>query len=242
MKYCVAQLRPAKADIKQNVQGHLRLIELASAYKPDIIVFPELSLTGYEPSLADNLAMDIADPALGAFQKISNLSNIVITAGAPVRVDNDLAIGMFVFQPDQAIQIYTKTYLHSDEAPFFKGKQGITGVKISSKQIAFAICYEVSVDVHAERAVHEGAGVYMASVAKSAAGIDKADKSLAEIAEKYSMTVLMSNAVGPCDNFVCAGRSAAWNALGEKVGELDDRSEGLLIFDDINNGVTRVQF
>lgn len=242
MKYCVAQIRPTKGNINQNVQGHLRLIKLASAYKPDIIVFPELSLTGYEPTLADGLAIDIKDPVLDIFQKSSDVNNTVVAIGAPVRVDNDMAIGMLTFQPNLPIQLYTKTYLHSDEDPFFKGKQGISGVKINNKQIAFAICYEVSVPVHAERAFHEGAGVYLASVAKSAAGVDAACKSLAEIAEKYSMIVLMSNAVGPCDDFVCAGRSAAWNALGERVGELDDRSEGLLIFDDVTNGVTIVQF
>lgn len=242
MKYCVAQSSPAKGDISENVQGHLRLIEMAIAYKPDIIVFPELSLTGYEPSLAHGLVVEITDPTLNPFNKVSSDNNVIITVGAPVKIDNDVAIGMFVFRGDESIQLYTKTYLHGDEEPFFKGKQGITGVAVGSKQIAFAICYELSVPVHAERAYHEGASVYIASVAKSTAGIDTADKALREIAVKYSMTVLMSNAVGHCDNFVCGGGSAAWNSIGEKVGELDDRREGLLIFDDATNGVTRVQF
>jgi predicted amidohydrolase len=135
-----------------------------------------------------------------------------------------------------------KSYLHADEEPFFSGKLGITGIRLRGVQIAFAICYELSVAVHPERAFNEGASVYIASVAKSSAGVDMAKKHLSEIAAKYSMTVLMSNAVGPADNFLCGGKSAAWNSRGELMGELDDNSDGLLIYDTENNAVTSVQF
>lgn len=242
MKFCVVQSLPVRGNVSENLVRHLRMIELACAYNPEIIVFPELSLTGYEPALAHDLARDPGDSIFDELQRASDHYNITIGAGAPLRVDGDIAISMLVFQPAQQRQLYAKTYLHADEEPFFSGKQGITSIKHANMHVAFAICYELSVAVHAERAFNEGAGIYIASVAKSVAGVDAAMHNLSEIAMKYSMTVLMANAVGPADNFVCGGRSAAWNNRGELMGQLDAHSEGLLVYDTDNNGVTTVQF
>ena len=49
MKICVAQTRPIKGDIQSNIDHHKRLIDLAVSNGADTVIFPELSLTGYEP-------------------------------------------------------------------------------------------------------------------------------------------------------------------------------------------------
>lgn len=41
----------------------------------------------------------------------------------------------------------------------------------------------------------------------------------------------MSNGIGPSDDFISAGQTAVWDANGILVGQLDDKQEGLLIFD-----------
>jgi hypothetical protein len=82
--------------------------------------------------------------------------------------------------------------------------------------------------------VDSGARIYIASVAKTADGVSKAIRTLSDIAKKYSMTVLMSNCVGPCDNFEAGGRSSAWNDRGELLGRLNDTAEGFLILDTKN--------
>jgi len=56
-------------------------------------------------------------------------------------------------------------------------------------------------------------------------------KRLAEIAEKYSIAVLMANCVGYCDNFECGGKTSIWNKKGLLAGQLNDTDEGILIFD-----------
>ena len=45
------------------------------------------------------------------------------------------------------------------------------------------------------------------------------------------MPVLMSNCVGFCDNFLSVGNSSVWTKDGKLVGQLDDKTEGILIFD-----------
>ncbi len=61
--------------------------------------------------------------------------------------------------------------------------------------------------------------------------MERAAETLAGIAKRYSMTVLVSNCVGHCDNFDCGGGSAAWNREGVKLAELDGAEEGILMLD-----------
>jgi len=56
MKICIAQTTPIKGDIEKNIENHKKLIALSIQENADIIVFPELSLTGYEPKLVKELA------------------------------------------------------------------------------------------------------------------------------------------------------------------------------------------
>lgn len=51
------------------------------------------------------------------------------------------------------------------------------------------------------------------------------------MASKHSMTVLMANCIGHCDNFESVGKSAVWSNEGILVGELDDTNEGIIIYD-----------
>jgi hypothetical protein len=81
----------------------------------------------------------------------------------------------------------------------------------------------LSIAEHSENAFKNGAQIYIASVAKSLAGVEKAQKSLSDIANKYSMPVLLVNSIGKCDDFESAGKSSVWNNKGELITELTHR-------------------
>lgn len=231
MKIGVAQIRPFKGDIEENIEKHLHFINVSMSYKSDLIVFPELSLMGYEPELASKLGTTPDDHRLDVFQQLSDKNNVSICIGLPIRTTVGIQIGMVIFQPSRRRQLYAKQLLHPDEYPYFvKGEQSLV-LNIKSKIIAPAICYESLLPEHAENAFSTGATMYLTSVAKPANGVAKAFKHYPEVARKYSMTVLMSNCVGPCDNMECVGQSSVWNKHGKLLGQLNDTGEGLLIFD-----------
>lgn len=230
MKICVAQTRPVKGNIPTNIINHKRLIELANNNGADTIIFPELSLSGYEPQLAKELATHPDDSIFDDFQKISNHKQITIGVGIPLKTTAGICISMLIFQPHSIRQIYSKKYLHPDEEAFFVSGQNSTGL-INNNNIALAICYELSVPEHFENASKSGAEIYIASVAKTAIGVEQASKRLSDIAGNFSIPVLMSNSVGPSDNFISAGKTSIWNNEGTLLGQLNDISEGLLIFD-----------
>jgi predicted amidohydrolase len=237
MKICVAQIRPVKGDILHNTEKHFQLIDRAAVYGADMIVFPELSITGYEPTLAKSLATDVNDVRFNPFQEKSNVLKMIICIGVPLKDGRAITISMIVFQPNKPRSVYSKSYLHPDEDPYFMSAKGISGLTIQKMHIAFAICYELSIPEHAEQAYQHGSSIYIASVAKSVTDLDKAQLRLSEIAKLYSMPVLMSNCIGPCDNFSAGGKSSVWNSQGKLLEQLDDQAEGILIFDTITNTV-----
>ena len=231
MKLCVAQTRPIKGDIQGNIDNHRKLIDLAISNSAEIVIFPELSLTGYEPKLANALATNQDDSRFDDLQKISNAKGVTIGVGVPTKNHTGICISMVLFQPHQARQTYSKKYIHPDEAAFFVSGQNFPDLKINRANLALAICYELSVPDHAEQAHKNGAEIYVASVAKSVDGVTEASKRLADIANQYSMIVLMSNCVGPADDFESAGKTSIWNNKGLLVSRLNDIDEGIIIFD-----------
>ncbi len=210
---------------------------MASSLGAEAIFFPELSLTGYEPTLAKALAINQNDKRLKPFQKISDSSNIIIGVGAPTRHENGIYISMILFHPNLTRRVYSKQYLHEDEEPYFVAGKKSPLLQIKEHKIAIAICYEISIPAHSKNALENGATIYIASVAKFKNGIDKAKERLVKLAEQYSMAVLMVNSIGIADGQECAGNSSIWNERGLLLAQMDDSSEGLLILD-TNTGIT----
>jgi predicted amidohydrolase len=232
MKICVAQTRPVKGDIARNIANHKKLIELAVLHKAEIIIFPELSITGYEPELSKELATHPNDNRFEDFQRISDTKEISIGIGVPTKNSNGILITMVLFHPRAERQTYSKKYLHSDEEGFFvPGFNTTCTINGKKPKIALAICYELSVTEHAGDAYKNGAEMYIASAVKSVTGIDKAMTRLSEIGRAYSIPVLLSNCVGESGGYKCAGKSSVWNSKGMLIGQLGDSSEGILIYD-----------
>jgi predicted amidohydrolase len=138
---------------------------------------------------------------------------------------------MIIFEPNKPRQTYSKQQLHSDEIPYFENGIGQVIIKTNDTNIAPAICYESLQPTHSENAFKLGADVYLASVAKTASGVEKAFDHYPIVAKQYAMPVLMANCVGLCDDFLSVGKSAVWTKEGKLVGQLDDKSEGIIIFD-----------
>jgi len=238
MKISLAQLRPLKGNISVNMERHAALIESAISLHADAVFFPELSLTGYEPELAQELAKNQDDKIFDDFQKISNGNNITIGIGVPTKANPGIQISMLIFQPNLPIQTYSKQQLHEDELPYFVSGNKQLILTVDNKKIAPAICYESLQPDHVAHACGLGADIYLASVAKSQNGISKAYTHYPKIARQYSMPVLMTNSVGYCDNFLSVGQSAVWSKNGQLLAQLNDIDEGVIVFDTVTEKVS----
>jgi predicted amidohydrolase len=239
MKIAVAQLKASPGDLPGNLAAHKKLIHQAVLHGADTLIFPELSLTGYEPTLAHVLAMEIYDSRLDELQVLSGRHQLTLGVGVPLQTPQGVTISLLIFQPGQPRQVYTKRYLHADEEAFFVSGQGTLSA-LGGGVLALAICYELSVPAHAEEAAKNGAEMYLASVAKTARGMAKAEERLADIAKDHTMTVLVANCVGPCDGEPGGGKSAIWNNRGMLLAQLHDTDEGVLILDTVTGLVQSI--
>lgn len=231
MKLCAVQYASVTGDIEANVARHVEFVELAATHDAELIFFPELSLTGYEPTLAKGLATHQEDPRLDVFQRLSVDHGMVIAAGLPLVTSGKPQIGMVVFQPHVGRLAYAKQRLHDDELPYFSPGERPMLIETREHRLALAICFESLLSDHAATAASLGADGYLASVAKLAPGMDEAYACYATFSREHAMTILMANCVGACDGDLGGGRSASWLDRGKRVATLDTTQEGILMID-----------
>lgn len=234
MKLCAVQLASLKGDVHANLQRHLACIEQAAALGAELVVFPELSLSGYEPSIARQAALPVSSAQLDPLQAACDRLGITAAVGLPLPSPDGIRIGMPIFSPGAPRQAYAKRRLHDDELPWFTPGDQALLLQVGTHRVAPAICYESMFMAHAAAAREHGADLYLVSVAKTAKGIREGYLHYPEVARELGMPVLLANCVGPADTFIGAGGSAAWDSQGRLLASLDDHSEGLIVLDTAN--------
>jgi predicted amidohydrolase len=217
-------------DIEANIQRHLAFMRAAIGKGVRFLLFPELSLTGYERALAERLAIDPADTRLQSLHELARASGMVTVVGAPIRLADrpDLFIAALVLGGAE-VAVYTKRHLHPGEDEVFRTGDGGARVRIATDYIALAVCADFSHASHATAAAQSGATVYAASVLITEGGYGADTELLAGYAGEHRMAVLMANHGGPTGGWKSAGRSAFWSEEGTLVGEIDGAGDALLV-------------
>lgn len=231
MKLATAQISSVAGNFELNLEKHIRLTELAVANGISALFFPELSLTGYEPRLAEKLAIQPDDSRLNLLDNLSHRHDILIAVGAPAQDTAGVKISMITFQSGMPRRLYAKQHLHPDELSFFSAGTEDQLFHIAGHVLAPAICYESLQVSHALKAAKAGAKYYLASVAKSHSGVSAAYNHYPLIAKQFGMTVLMANSIGPSDGFLSAGKSGVWNSDGKLVISAGSFEEVLVVHD-----------
>lgn len=231
MNIALIQYRAFKGDIAANVQSHLAWIDQAVQHQADLVVFPELSLTGYEPLLAAELATSAADPRFNPLQARADAHQISIAAGLPTRGAEGLHISLILFRPFLEQVTYSKQYLHHSEVPWFVPAHTPLVFPLRGEVVAPAICFELSIPEHHAYAMEHGATVYVASTLNSVTGVATDLSRMEGFAKRYHIPALMNNYVGTSGGYDCGGKSSVWNSKGVCVAQLTGEREGIIVFD-----------
>ncbi|MDB4837642.1 carbon-nitrogen hydrolase family protein [Marinomonas sp.] len=214
LKIAVAQVSSIKGDIAENIKNHLLAIEKASQVGVSYIVFPELSLTGYEPELAAKLAFTSDDSRLKPLINSAIEKNITIGVGAPLKSDGLPKIGLIIISQLGIVDTYEKIHLHSGEEVYFNRGTDHNCITIGNTKIANAICADTNNSNHALTCSELGASVYIAGVLITEGGYDSDTAVMAAYAKKYNMLVAMANHSQPTGNLAPIGKSAIWSNTG----------------------------
>lgn len=241
-----AQTIPTRGDVDANLEEHLRLARLAAEEQARVLVFPELSLTGYELDLAAELAFSANDPRLAPLAAAAVTHGVTLVVGAPVRLGNAkdarLHIGAFLLASDGSVELYTKHHLGvfpadanpggpipPAEASVFQPGDRDPLLRFDGHTGAVALCADTGHASHPASAAKRGAKSYLAGTFTIPAEIEELHARLRGHAVRHSLAVVFANFGGPSAGLASGGGSAIWSQEGELLTRLEPASAGLAV-------------
>ncbi len=221
IRVTLVQHRFPVGDIDGNVQKILEFSEQAIADKSDLIIFPELTLTGYPPEdllLRPSLGIRIKD----ALKKIFDAKlAIAIVFGYPQREDGKLYNKAMVVDKGQVIADYRKQHLPNyqvfDEKRYFAKGADTCIFEFKGAKISLSICEDIWYEGPARRAFEAGAQINL-NINGSPYSINRTyerHEQVSKVVKQWPMTTLYINHVGGQDELVFDGGSFVVNPDGE---------------------------
>lgn len=214
LSLAAAQSASVPGDLATNLRTHLDFIAAAAEAGVDLLLFPELSLTGYEPSLAATLTLSPADARLLPLREACREAGLTAVVGVPIQGETGLQIGALILGADGSCQVHSKQYLHPGESPPFTAGTGGALLELGGLKGALAICADSNHPAHAEAARARGADVYLVSAVIGPSGYAADSAQLIGYAQRLGFPVLLANHGAPTGGYACVGRSAFWLADG----------------------------
>lgn len=113
-----AQSSSIAGDLAGNIARHQRFMQIAAEHGVQLLVFPELSLTGYERGLAAQLALAPEAAVLQPLRDFAQEVGVTTVVGMPIRLSDaaPVLIGALVLGADGSLGVYSKQHLHPDMA------------------------------------------------------------------------------------------------------------------------------
>lgn len=222
LKIVLAQLNLKVGDIAGNLKKHKEAaIKARDELSADVIVFPELSLTGYpaEDLLLRKHFIQESNHALQEFTK--EIKNIYCLIGHPQESKHGLHNACSLIFNGEVIATYAKQLLPNygvfDEARYFISSNKPCFVNIKDIPVGIIICEDVWQSGPAQQAVKAGARLLLIPNA-SPFETDKHDRRVATLSrcakETHTPLVYVNN-VGGQDELVFDGGSMVVDAQGE---------------------------
>ena len=144
-------------DVGTNAAAHAAMIRSAGTR---VVVFPELSLTGYE---LDAPAIAADDPRLAPVVEACAEVGAMALAGAPVGGDDgSVHIGMLAVDGKGATIVYRKMWLGGSEPDRFSPGTAPAVLQVDGWRLGLAICKDTGVPAHASETAALGIDAYVA--------------------------------------------------------------------------------
>ena len=254
MRIALGQINTTVGDLAGNVEKMVRFARDASGRGAELIVFPELSVTGYPPrdlvekpsflahseEYLQRLASETADLPLSIVAGYVGRSH----ESTGKRATNSAALvqcGRIVFRQTK---ILLPTYDVFDEARYFVPGDSQTIWPIRDDRLAIAVCEDAWNDKQfwerrlytrdpVEELIAQG-GNLLISINASPYNIEKRalrHELFAATARRHKVPVIAVNQVGGNDSLVFDGSSFAVDATGHVIGHAASFAEDLVLVD-----------
>lgn len=239
VRIAIGQINSVVGDLEGNSRKILLRVKDAASKDVDLIVFPELSVTGYPP---EDLLLrpDFIKENIRYLKKISReIENIAAVIGFADEKRGNVYNSAAVIYNKKIIHIYHKIHLPNygvfDEKRYFKPGAGSRLIRVKNMRFAVNICEDTWVeDMGREAKDVLKKSDFLVNISASPYHIDKIkerEKVIGAKARRFGIPVVYCNLVGGQDELVFDGRSALFGKDGQVVREAKAFEEDLLIFD-----------
>ena len=245
---CMVQDQFLVGDIKANARKIISLGQQMQEKGADLVVFPELALSGYPPEdllLRGGFIRQIEQ----AVQEIakSSASSLIVFGSPRQAIDGSLYNAAVVCQHGKIIAEYHKyslpNYAVFDEKRYFQAGNQPLVIECKQRKIGIIICEDAWFDEPVNQTINAGAEIMMilnASPYHRCKHQQRIDM-LRSRQQLASLPVFYLNTVGGQDELVFDGDSLVLNAEGELVGRGPDFEAALLHYQiDVNNVITAI--
>ncbi len=238
LRLALAQLNPTVGDVAGNAALAAGSIADARAAGAELVVLPELILSGYPPEDL-LLKRHFIDSCRRALEEVAaGVERIVALVGCPIR-DGDLYNGLAVLADGRIAGIYRKVLLPNygvfDERRYFEPGPGGALIEVNGVRIGLTICEDIWLEgaptsaeaaSGAELIVNASASPYFRG-----RGIERERQVVAARARESSIPIALCNLVGGQDELVFDGHSVIVDATGSTIARARQFESELVVCD-----------
>lgn len=220
----VAQPECVACNVPANARTHAELVRRAEAR---VVVFPELSLTGYE---LDAPAVSLHDPALQPLVEACRETNATALVGAPTKDQTGARrLSLLAVEGSGARVAYDKVWLGGAEPDWFVPGSAPAVLEVDGWRLGLAICKDTGVPQHAAATAALGMDAYLAAVLEAEEDASVVETRAKRIAAAHGVWVAVASFAGSTGGGYsrAAGRSGIWRPDGVPVARADARPGAL---------------
>ncbi|MDD3927258.1 MAG: NAD+ synthase [bacterium] len=237
IRLAVAQINPTVGDIRGNLDLIISNMRQAAEAGADLVVFPELALTGYPP---EDLVFksSFVEDNLKALQEAAAASTGITAILGFIDRRDDIFNAAALLHDGEVAGVYHKRFLPDygvfDESRYFRAGQGELIFSLHGLKLGVTICEDIWYPAEPLLGL-AGEGVEMVvNISASPYHLRKAaqrEKMLSVRASDYLMSVVYVNMVGGQDELVFDGISMVFDECGNLVDRAAAFTEDLRLVD-----------
>lgn len=240
IKIAIGQISPTLGNVEKNIEKHLTYVEQAKTAEANIVVFPELGLTGYQvQDMTLEVARTIDHPEIRKLVDASRYIDILFSFVEETH-DHLFYVSALYARAGQILGIHRKVYLPTygmfDERRYFAPGQVFQGIHTGKDRVGVMLCEDAWHVTSPYLLALGGVNLIYVPSASPARSVTDAEyfgsqkfwRELLQVyAQMFGVGIVFVNRVGVEDGVTFFGGSAVVSAEGDWLLQAPTVQEGL---------------
>ena len=142
MRVTLAQLKPRPRDVPANLARATEVVSASAA--SELVVLPELFLSGYQLADVEPLAIDVDGPEVAALRRAAKAASCAAIVGAAERTPAGVAnSAICIDSMGELAGVYRKTHLFGAERQAYVPGDSLSTIRLGNRTLGVMICFDM---------------------------------------------------------------------------------------------------